>query len=54
MAVQPTRATLTVAGRTLSYLDFGGTGRPLVTLHGHLSEGASFTALAAALGPGGG
>ncbi|MGT2533096.1 alpha/beta fold hydrolase [Streptomyces nojiriensis] len=51
MTVQPTRATLTVDGRTLSYLDFGGTGRPLVALHGHLSEGASFTALAAALGP---
>ncbi|MEU3911655.1 alpha/beta hydrolase [Streptomyces sp. NPDC029721] len=48
---QPTRATLTVDGRALSYLDFGGTGRPLVALHGHLSEGASFTALAAALGP---
>ncbi|MEU4727241.1 alpha/beta hydrolase [Streptomyces sp. NPDC023588] len=51
MTVQPTRAALTIDGRTLSYLDFGGSGRPLVTLHGHLSEGASFTALAAALGP---
>ncbi|MFF4370581.1 alpha/beta fold hydrolase [Streptomyces sp. NPDC001594] len=48
---QPTRATLTLDGRALSYLDFGGTGRPIVALHGHLSEGASFTALAAALGP---
>ncbi|MEW1639694.1 alpha/beta hydrolase [Streptomyces sp. NPDC093801] len=48
---QPTRATLDVDGRALSYLDFGGAGRPLVALHGHLSEGASFTALAAALGP---
>lgn len=48
---QPVRATLAVDGRALSYLDFGGTGRPLVALHGHLSEGASFTALAAALGP---
>ncbi|MEV7414879.1 alpha/beta hydrolase [Streptomyces sp. NPDC089919] len=46
-----TRATLTIDGRALSYLDFGGTGRPLVALHGHLSEGASFAALAAALGP---
>ncbi|MFI6849501.1 alpha/beta hydrolase [Kitasatospora sp. NBC_00085] len=51
MTVQPARATLTIDGRTLSYLDFGGTGRPLVALHGHLSEGASFTDLAAALGP---
>ncbi|MGW6705621.1 alpha/beta fold hydrolase [Streptomyces sp. NPDC054956] len=48
---QPTRATLTVDGRALSYLDFGGTGRPLLALHGHLSEGSSFTALAAELGP---
>ncbi|KOU18117.1 hydrolase [Streptomyces sp. WM6372] len=32
-------------------MDFGGTGRPLLALHGHLSEGASFTALAGALGP---
>ncbi|MCB5181770.1 alpha/beta fold hydrolase [Streptomyces antimicrobicus] len=46
-----TRRTLTLQdGRTLSYLDFGGPGRPLLALHGHLSEGASFAALAAALG----
>ncbi|MGW7102504.1 alpha/beta fold hydrolase [Streptomyces sp. NPDC054838] len=51
MSVRPTRSTLTIHGRVLSYLDFGGAGRPLVALHGHLSEGASFTALAAALGP---
>ncbi|MGW0364401.1 alpha/beta fold hydrolase [Streptomyces sp. NPDC002990] len=37
-------------GRTLSYLDFGGPGQPLLALHGGLSEGAHFTALAAALG----
>ncbi|MET9320416.1 alpha/beta hydrolase [Streptomyces sp. NPDC003038] len=36
--------------RTLSYLDFGGPGRPLLALHGGLSEGAHFTGLAAALG----
>ncbi|WP_327355143.1 alpha/beta fold hydrolase [Streptomyces sp. NBC_01304] len=49
----PTRASLTLEGRTLSYLDFGGTpdARPLLALHGHLSEGASFTGLAAELGP---
>ncbi|MFF1344298.1 alpha/beta fold hydrolase [Streptomyces sp. NPDC058290] len=52
MSVQPIRGTLTVDGRrALSYLDFGGTGRPLVALHGHLSEGASFTAMAGALSP---
>ncbi|MCP3760306.1 alpha/beta fold hydrolase [Streptomyces sp. TBY4] len=50
-AAQATRATLAVDGRALSYLDFGGAGRPLLALHGHLSEGASFAALAAALGP---
>ncbi|MEU6234094.1 alpha/beta hydrolase [Kitasatospora sp. NPDC047058] len=46
-----TRSELVIDGRRLSYLDFGGTGRPLVALHGHLSEGATFAALAAALGP---
>ncbi|MFD9338305.1 alpha/beta fold hydrolase [Streptomyces sp. NPDC060028] len=51
MSAHPTRATMTFDGRTLSYLDYGGYGRPLVALHGHLSEGASFTALASALGP---
>jgi pimeloyl-ACP methyl ester carboxylesterase len=44
------RAELTVDGRRLSYLDFGGPGRPLVALHGHLSEGAAFAHLAQALG----
>ncbi|WP_371618832.1 alpha/beta fold hydrolase [Streptomyces sp. NBC_00454] len=51
MSIQPARAALTIDGRVLSYLDFGGTGRPLLALHGHLSEGSSFTELAAALGP---
>lgn len=46
-----TRAGLAIDGRLLSYLDFGGTGRPIVALHGHLSEGASFAHLAQALGP---
>ncbi|WP_433350968.1 alpha/beta fold hydrolase [Microtetraspora malaysiensis] len=46
-----TRAELVIDGRRLSYLDFGGTGRPIVALHGHLSEGASFAHLAQALGP---
>ncbi|MEW9534080.1 alpha/beta fold hydrolase [Microbispora sp. NPDC049125] len=46
------RAELTIDGRRLSYLDFGGPGRPLVALHGHMSEGASFAGLAARLGSG--
>ncbi|MBV6697613.1 alpha/beta hydrolase [Kitasatospora aureofaciens] len=44
------RSELTIDGRRLSYLDFGGTGRPLVALHGHLGEGAMFAQLAASLG----
>ncbi|KIF05706.1 hydrolase [Streptomyces sp. RSD-27] len=44
------RHTLDIDGRALSYLDFGGTGRPLLALHGGMSEAAAFTGLAAALG----
>ncbi|MCY0953728.1 alpha/beta fold hydrolase [Streptomyces sp. H27-S2] len=44
------RHDLTIDDRTLSYLDFGGPGRPLLALHGGLSEGAHFAGLAAALG----
>ncbi|WP_406094326.1 alpha/beta fold hydrolase [Streptomyces sp. NBC_01013] len=45
------RRELTIDGRRLSYLDHGpSTGRPLLALHGHLSEGASFDDLAAELG----
>ncbi|MFE6053189.1 alpha/beta fold hydrolase [Kitasatospora sp. NPDC056446] len=40
------RGELAVDGRRLSYLDFGGDGRPLVALHGHLSEGAVWGRLA--------
>ncbi|MGV9776259.1 alpha/beta fold hydrolase [Streptosporangium sp. NPDC003464] len=47
----PIRAELDLDGRRLSYVDFGGAGRPLVALHGHMSEGASFAALAATLAP---
>ncbi|MFJ9179275.1 alpha/beta fold hydrolase [Streptomyces sp. NPDC102360] len=53
-AMNPTsaqRSTLTIEGRTLSYMDFGGPGRPLIALHGHMSEGASFADLAARLAP---
>ncbi|MGW5851505.1 alpha/beta fold hydrolase [Streptomyces sp. NPDC055254] len=44
------RQELRIDDRTLSYLDFGGPGRPLLALHGGLSEGAHFAGLAAALG----
>ncbi|MEV7007281.1 alpha/beta hydrolase [Streptosporangium sp. NPDC051022] len=49
--VTPVRAELDIAGRRLSYVDFGGPGRPLLALHGHLSEGASFAVVAAGLAP---
>lgn len=44
------RHELKIDDRTLSYLDFGGTGRPLLALHGGLSEAASYAGLATALG----
>ena len=47
-----TRNILDIAGCTLSYLDFGGAGRPLVALHGHMSDAESFTGLAQRLAPG--
>ncbi len=43
------RHELKIDDRTLSYLDFGGTGRPMLALHGGLSEAASYTGLATAL-----
>lgn len=36
---------------THSYLDQGGTGRPLVALHAHWMEAATYVSLADALGP---
>ena len=45
------RSALTIDGRTLSYVDFGGPGRPLIALHGHMSEGMSYADLAARLAP---
>ncbi|MGW2343626.1 alpha/beta fold hydrolase [Streptomyces sp. NPDC001661] len=45
------RSAFTIDGRTLSYLDFGGPGRPLIALHGHMSEGASYADLADRLAP---
>ncbi|MCM1971061.1 alpha/beta fold hydrolase [Streptomyces sp. G1] len=44
------RHELKIDDRTLSYLDFGGPGRPLLALHGGMSEGLAFAALAEALG----
>lgn len=43
------RHELTIDDRTLSYLDFGGAGRPLLALHGGMSEGLAFAALAETL-----
>ncbi|GII33827.1 alpha/beta fold hydrolase [Planotetraspora mira] len=48
---EPARAAMTVGGRRLSYLDFGGPGRSLLALHGHFNEGRTFTNLARALAP---
>jgi pimeloyl-ACP methyl ester carboxylesterase len=48
----PVRAELDLGGRRLSYLDFGGTGQPLLALHGHLDQGLTWSGLAATLAPG--
>lgn len=45
------RTDLELAGRRLSFLDFGGPGRPLLALHGHFSEGQTFAYLARELAP---
>ncbi|WP_234440444.1 alpha/beta fold hydrolase [Streptomyces rimosus] len=47
----PVRAELMLDGRRLSYLDFGGNGRLLLALHGHLDEGRTFSRLARDLAP---
>ncbi|MEU1726315.1 alpha/beta hydrolase [Nonomuraea sp. NPDC005692] len=47
----PVRAALELDGRHLSYLDYGGHGRPLLALHGHLDQGMTWSGLAAELGP---
>jgi pimeloyl-ACP methyl ester carboxylesterase len=50
--IDPVRAALDLDGRRLSYLDFAGTGRPLLALHGHLDQGLMWSELAVAVGPG--
>jgi pimeloyl-ACP methyl ester carboxylesterase len=50
IAPEPKRAALMVDGRRLSFLDFGGPGRPLLALHGHFSDGRTFARLAWELG----
>ncbi|WP_228973077.1 alpha/beta fold hydrolase [Streptomyces sp. DH12] len=45
------RGFFVVGGRTLSYLDFGGPGTPLLALHGHYNEASAFAPLAEALAP---
>lgn len=49
--MSPVRGELDIDGRRLSYLDFGGPGRVLLALHGHLSEGRGFASLARELAP---
>ncbi|MFG2294154.1 alpha/beta fold hydrolase [Streptomyces sp. NPDC048603] len=44
------RHSFTIGDRTLSYLDFGGPGRPLLAVHGGLSEALIWADLAARLG----
>ncbi|MFC4910826.1 alpha/beta fold hydrolase [Actinomadura gamaensis] len=45
------RGYFSVDGRRLSYLDFGGPGRPLIALHGHYNEASVWAPLAEALSP---
>ncbi|WJV47566.1 alpha/beta fold hydrolase [Streptomyces flavofungini] len=48
---EPARHSVDIEGRQLSCLDFGGSGQPLLALHGHFADGRTFAALARALGP---
>ncbi|WRZ61902.1 alpha/beta hydrolase [Streptomyces sp. NBC_01294] len=42
---------MTQDGRRLAYTDFGGSGAPLLALHGHFQDGAAFEGLAREVGP---
>lgn len=44
-------STFALDGRRIVYTDFGGPGRPLLAVHGHLGEGAVWAPLAEALAP---
>ncbi|MEU0158424.1 alpha/beta hydrolase [Streptomyces sp. NPDC006261] len=48
---EATRVDLDLDVRRLSFLDFGGPGRPLLALHGHFSKGRAFARSARALTP---
>jgi pimeloyl-ACP methyl ester carboxylesterase len=48
---RPMREYFLREGRRLSYLDFGGSGAPLLALHGHYNEASAFAPLARALAP---
>ncbi|WP_064447556.1 alpha/beta fold hydrolase [Micromonospora sp. NBRC 110037] len=45
------RGFFAIESRRLSYLDFGGSGAPLLALHGHYNEASAFAPLAQALAP---
>ncbi|MEU7796941.1 alpha/beta hydrolase [Micromonospora tulbaghiae] len=45
------RGFFAAESRKLSYLDFGGSGAPLLALHGHYNEASGFAPLAQALAP---
>ncbi|MFF1560725.1 alpha/beta fold hydrolase [Streptomyces sp. NPDC058279] len=49
---EPTRHVVSVGGRRLSYVDYGGRGQPLLALHGHFGEARTFAGLAAEVSPG--
>jgi pimeloyl-ACP methyl ester carboxylesterase len=51
LAFSVMRGFFTVGTRQLSYLDFGGSGSPLLALHGHYNEASAFAPLARALAP---
>lgn len=51
LAFQAMRGFLTVEGRKLSYLDFGGPVAHLLALHGHYNEVSAFAPLAEVLAP---
>ncbi|MFD8142213.1 alpha/beta fold hydrolase [Streptomyces sp. NPDC059708] len=48
---EPVRSGLSLSGRHLSYLDFGGPGPLLLALHGHFGEARTFAPLARHLAP---